>query len=335
MKAEAVVFIARNQVEFREIEVPDPTSEEVRVRTRFSWISNGTEGSYLRGERSNGETPFRAGDPPVFPRVPGYQKTGTVEWVGPEVEGLRRGDWVFVASSRVDYGITPAGGHVSPAVAACDNIWKLPPAGVDPEAASGLVLTQVGYNCGARPSIEPGDVGVVIGDGLVGHWAAQTLAWRGAEVIMLGRHDFRLKHLRVENATIVNENCTDPIDALRQNSSVSSDGIAVLVDTVGDIQAINACLPFMQHDGHIVSAGYHGTEGLIDIQKLRRGEQTLHCPSGWTRPRMDQTLQRIERGDLETKSLITHRFPAHEARAAWDLIVNRQEEFLGIVLEWD
>ena len=334
MKADAVVFAARNQVDFREIQVPDPTPEDVVVQTRFSWISNGTESSYLREERSNGESPFRAGDPPAFPRVPGYQKTGTVEWVGSKVEGLRRGDWVFVAGSRVLYGIAAAGGHVSAAVATCDSIWKLP-AGVDPEAASGLVLTQVGYNCGARPPVAPGDVGVVIGDGLVGHWAAQTLAWRGAQVIMIGRHDFRLDRLQVENATTVNENVTDPIEALRQNASISSVGIAVLVDSVGDIKAINSCLPLMKHDGHIVSAGFYGTDGTVDIQKLRRGEQTLHCPSGWQRARMDQTLQRIASGDLDTKPLITHRYPAREAKAAWDLIMNRQEEFLGIVLEWN
>lgn len=334
MKAQAVVFEDRNQVAYREIQVPDPTPDDVVVRTRFSWISNGTESSYLRGERSNGESPYRPGGPPIFPRVPGYQKTGTVESVGSQVDGLQRGDWVFVASSRVDYGVTAAGGHVSTAVAAPDNIWKLPD-DVDPEAASGLVLTQVGYNCGARPNLDPGDVGVVIGDGLVGHWAAQTLAQRGARVIMIGRHSFRLQLLQVSRAATINANETDPIGALRQDESVSSAGIAVLVDTVGDIRAVNESLPLMKHDGHIVSAGFYGTEGMIDIQKLRRGEQTLHCPSGWSRPRMDRTLLHIARGELETKSLITHRYPAREARIAWDLIQNRREASLGVVLEWD
>ncbi len=329
-----MVFEDRNQVVFREIEVPDPTDVDVVVRTGFSWISNGTESSYLRGERSNGESPYCAGGPPVFPRVPGYQKTGTVAWVGSQVEGLRRGDWVFVASSRVNYGITAAGGHVSPAVAATDSIWKLPE-NVDPEAASGLVLTQVGYNCGARPPVDPGDLGVVIGDGLVGQWAAQTLALRGARVAMIGRHSFRLGLLQIEGALAINENESDLAEALSHITSESPDGVAILVDTVGDIRAVNETLPLMKHDGHIVSAGFYGTEGMIDIQKLRRGEQTLHCPSGWSRPRMDRTLQHIARGELETKSLITHRFPAREARAAWDLIVNGRETSLGIVLEWD
>ena len=39
-----------------------------------------------------------------------------------------------------------------------------------------------GYNCGTRAPLAPGEAAVVIGDGLVGHWAAQTLAWCGAAV---------------------------------------------------------------------------------------------------------------------------------------------------------
>ena len=334
MEAEAVVFVARNRVEFERIEVPDPTPQDVVVRTRYSWISNGTESSYLRGDRSNGETPFRRGDPAVFPRVPGYQKTGTVEWVGSAVEGLCRDDWVFVAGSRVCYGVSQMGGHVSVAVAPRESVWKLAE-GLDPIAASGLVLAQVGYNCGSRPPVREGDLVVVLGDGLVGHWAAQTLAWRGARVAMIGRHDFRLERLHLEGAITVNERTADPVKMIRQWCSGVSDGIAVLVDTVGSIPILYDFLPLMRPQGHICSAGFYGAEGEIDIQRLRHGEQTLHCPSGYTRERMDQTLRLLASGALESASLITHRFPAGEAKVAWDLIMNRREEFLGIVLEWD
>src|SRR5436853_88935 len=76
----------------------------------------------------------------------------------------------------------PTGGHVSPAVAHRSQVWKLP-GSVEPLAAAGLVLTQVGYNCGMRPALQPGDAVVVLGDGLVGHWSAQTLQHRGARVL--------------------------------------------------------------------------------------------------------------------------------------------------------
>ena len=257
MEAEAVIFVARNWVDFERIEVPDPTPQDVVVRTRYSWISNGTESSYLGGERSNGETPIGPDDCPGFPRVPGYQKTGTVEWVGSEIEDLLPGDWVFVAGSRVCHGVSQMGGHVSPAVATRESVWKLPE-GVDPVGASGLVLAQVGYNCGSRPAVKEGDLVVVLGDGLVGHWAAQTFAWRGARVAMIGRHEFRLERLHLEGAITVNERTADPVKVVRQWSSSTSDGIAALVDTVGSIPTLYAFLPLMRPQGHICSAGFYG-----------------------------------------------------------------------------
>ena len=330
MGARAVVFSARNRVEFRQIDVPDPSPGDVVVRTRFSWISNGTESSFLRGERTSGDVPFHPEDPPPFPRVPGYQKTGVVEWVGSEVEDVCPGEWVFAATSRVSYGVTPMGGHVSPAVTPREQIWKLPQ-GLSPRAASALVLVQVGYNCGTRAPVEPGAIAVVVGDGLVGHWAAQTLAWRGARVVMIGHHDFRLGKLHVPGARTVNSNETDPLESV---SRLASEGVAVLVDSVGRVPLVEAFLPLMRRDAHIVSAGFCGAEGRIDIQKLRLGEITLHCPSGWRRQRMDTTLELLAEGTLDAASLVTHSFPASQAPAAWDLIINRREEFLGVVLEW-
>ena len=79
MQAKAVVFPGPNQVEVREVTCPDPGPGDVVVRVPHSWISNGTEGSFLRGERIAGDTAYREGDPWPFPIVAGYQKIGVVE----------------------------------------------------------------------------------------------------------------------------------------------------------------------------------------------------------------------------------------------------------------
>ena len=92
MQAQAVVFTDRNVVEYRAVDCPDPGPGDVVIRVTHSWISNGTEGSYLRGERIAGDTPWRAGDPHPFPIVAGYQKVGVVEWVGDEVHDLANGE---------------------------------------------------------------------------------------------------------------------------------------------------------------------------------------------------------------------------------------------------
>lgn len=183
MKAYAAVAVEPWTVEYREVSVPEPGPEDVVVRVEHSWISNGTEGSFVRGERIAGDTPRSASDPLPFPHAPGYQKAGLVEWKGSAVDHVEVGDRVFATVSRVSGMFYDHGGHVSPAVTHGSQVWKLPER-LDPVAASGLVLTQVGYNVGMRPELTPGDAAVVIGDGMVGHWAAQTLQHRGARVLM-------------------------------------------------------------------------------------------------------------------------------------------------------
>ena len=331
MKAWAVVFTDKLKVLYTEVTAPDPESHDVVVDTHYSWISNGTEGSFLRGERSSGERPYLPGEPWPFPIAPGYQSVGIVERVGSGVTDVRPGDWVFCTLGRIEGMFEPWGGHISPKVVDRSQVWRIP-RGVSPVALSGLVLTQVGFNCATRPPMAAGDRALVIGDGLVGQWAAQTLHWRGATVILAGKHDDRLGFF----AGRKRRRCVNVLreDLARIVQDVAPSGVNVLVDTVGSVPLILACLPMIAHDGHIVSAGFHGKDSLLDIQQLRNGEWTLHSPSGWQRKRMDKTLELIAAGRLETERLITHRFPVKRAAEAWDLIVNRTEPVLGVLLTW-
>ena len=332
MQAKAVVFPDRLKVEVREVTVPDPGPDDIVVRNRFSWISNGTEGSFLRGERINGETPYTEGGPWPFPIAAGYQSTGIVESVGANITDIEVGQWVFAAVGAIDGMYEKAGGHISPKVCKRDRVWPLPE-GLDPELASGLVLTQVGYNCGTRAPISVGDAALVLGDGMVGHWAAQTLHWRGATTILAGKHDERLAFFpagkRRHHINIAKE------DIVARAREIAPHGITVLVDTVGSIPTVLQCHPLMCHNGHIISAGFNGTESMLDIQKLRFGELSLHSPSGWKQQRMDETLALIASGHLDTASLITHRFPVDQAPEAWQLILDRTETVLGVVLTWE
>lgn len=333
MKAQAAVAREPGKVRFETVSVPEPGPEDVALRLTHSWISNGTEGSFVRGERIEGDTPRGAGDPLPFPIVTGYQKVGVVERVGRDVSGIEIGETVFATVSRVDGMFQPFGGHVSPAVTHQSQVWKLP-AGLDPLAASGLVLTQVGYNVGTCAPVKPGDAAVVIGDGMVGHWAAQTLRQRGARVLLAGRHDERLCLFAAgDNDRVVNaRGPQELLEAAREWAG--REQVQVVADTVGSIATVEALYPAMRRFSHIVSAGFYGHEGKIDIQKMRNREMTLHAPAGWTKPRMDETLDLLARGGLATTHLITHRFPASECATAFDLILSRREPVLGVILDW-
>lgn len=331
MQAQAVVFTAPNQVEFQSISCPDPEPGDAVIRVAHSWISNGTEGSFLRGERIHGDTAYREGDPWPFPIIAGYQKIGVVEWIGSDISDLSVGETVFCATGKVNGMYAPMGGQVSHSVSPRGQIFKIP-SGIDPLAFSGMVLTQVGYNCGSRTPLEIGDGAVVIGDGMVGQWAAQTLAWCGAEVFLVGRHDYRLALFNnASNRHIINERNADWQGIIGERFP---NGIQVAVDTVGSIEAMNQFMPLMKRNGHLVSAGFYGTDDMFPLQPPRYGELSIHLVSGWTPERMVQTRALIAAGHLETLPLITHHFPAHQAADAWELIANKSEPVLGVILDW-
>ena len=89
MKSNAVVFKDGNQVVFESVDCPDPSPDQVVVNVTHSWISNGTEGSYLRGSalRAIPLVPWR---PASLSDCRGLQKVGIVDWVGAS-------DWVVEA----------------------------------------------------------------------------------------------------------------------------------------------------------------------------------------------------------------------------------------------
>lgn len=328
MKSQAVVFTGHNQVAFQEVDCPDPGPGDVVVNVTHSWISNGTEGSYLRGERIEGDTPWRPGDPTPFPVAAGYQKVGLVDWVGSDVKDLKPGDSVFVSVSNINNMFEPRGGHVSPSVSGRGAVIKLPP-GLDPVAYSGLVLTQVGFNCGERPHIQPNEPAVVVGDGLVGQWAAQMLASRGAEVVLIGRHKDRLAHFsKGETMFEDNGNWTEAI------KEKFPEGIQVGVDTVGSLTVVDQLRDCMKRFAHLVSAGFYGTEDTMALQPPRYKELSIDLVSGATPDRLERTIELVADGTLQTLPLITHRFPVDQAAKAWELIESKKEPVMGVVLEW-
>jgi len=331
MKSNAVVFTAPNTVEYQTIDCPDPGPNDVVVEIVQSWISNGTEGSYLRGERVDGDTPYRQGDPWPFPVVAGYQKIGKVEWIGENVDDLAIGEMVFATIGHVEGMHHSYAGQVSPSVCPRGEVWKLPD-GIEPLAFAAMVPAQVGYNSGIRPAVGIGDSAVVVGDGMVGQWAAQTLAWRGAEVALVGHHDYRLGYFADRPYRhAIDGTQKDWGEAVRAQFP---DGVQMVVDTVGSIAIMEAAQKLLKRFGHLVSAGFYGPQDSLPLQPPRYGELAIDLVSGWTRPRMDETLRLIAGGYLETLPLITHHFPVKEAAQAWRLIEEKTEPVLGVILDW-
>ena len=109
--------------------------------------------------------------------------------------------------------------------------------------------------------------------------------------------------------------------------------MTVAVDTVGSIEVLEQLTAIMPRFGHLVSAGFYGSDDRLALQPPRYGEHTIHLVSGWTRERMNETLELLAVGGLKASHLLTHRFPAEQAARAWDLIEAKSDDVLGIILD--
>jgi len=88
-----IVFVEKNKAELCEVEGQPLGANQVRVKTLFSTISNGTEKANISGNPSVSVV-SKPGEPARFPRVAGYSTSGIVVEKGDAVRRLEIGDRV-------------------------------------------------------------------------------------------------------------------------------------------------------------------------------------------------------------------------------------------------
>jgi len=115
MIGQALVFPEANRAEVQAYDVPELRLDEMRVRTEYSGVSQGTEMWAYAGKRPELK----------FPTVPGYQSVGVIEEIGPEVRGFTPGQRVLFLSSRLPDSLPPTwmGAHVSHALVLLLQGW--------------------------------------------------------------------------------------------------------------------------------------------------------------------------------------------------------------------
>jgi 2-desacetyl-2-hydroxyethyl bacteriochlorophyllide A dehydrogenase len=303
----------------------------VLVQIHFSAISPGTERWCLTGRLQTPEAPT-----PAFPHVPGYQAAGVVVEAGRAVKSLKPGDRVFSRNCRAPAGWKGSwwGGHVALHVAEEAAVIRLPE-GVGLPEASGLLLAQVGYNGASKPPVsqEPPAGAVVIGDGLVGQYAAQVLRHRGARVLLSGLAPLRLALAERHSADEVFDAAGGDFAAfVRQRFP---EGAAVAVETASSRRTIRQAIDLLAYGGHLVLNGFYPPqESQLDWHWLRTKELTAYFPNSRNRERLESTLRLIGEGAVRVKELVTHTVPLAGAPGLYEKLLGPDADFLGLVIQW-
>ncbi|MFP4562761.1 MAG: zinc-binding dehydrogenase, partial [Spirochaetia bacterium] len=201
------------------------------------------------------------------------------------------------------------------------------------EEAACLLLAQVGYNGAFKPAVGPGDTAVVIGDGLVGQYAAQVLKFRGARTIISGLSPERLSLAERYSADEVYDNRN--FDFTEHMGREYPGGVDIVLDTASMMKTVREGAEMLKRHGQLVLNGYYPPgDSCIDWHWLRRKELTLYCADSRSDERLQGTMELMERKALRAGELVTHDFLPEEAPKAYAMLLEDRQDFLGMLIKW-
>ena len=341
-----VQFTGPRQVEVAELPSEELGPGQVRVRTRYSGISAGTELTAYRGTNPYLTRTWDV-ERRLFTEVPeqapshrypllgwGYSEVGEVVEVasgGPG--GLLAGDMVW--------GIW---GHRSEAVLPVEKV-RLVPDGVDPLAASFARVGAVALNAVLAAGVHLGELVTIFGQGVIGLLATQMVRCSGADVVAVDTWAPRRDKAKELGAVLALDPVADQVaEGVREYAGGGAD---VAIEISGSYLALHEAIRTVTPGGRVVAAGFYQDEG----HGLRLGEEFHHnrvelvssqiggVASGlaerWDQARLNETFLRLcQQGALDPVSLVSHVLAPSGVAEAYKLLDTTPADALQMVLDF-
>jgi 2-desacetyl-2-hydroxyethyl bacteriochlorophyllide A dehydrogenase len=287
-----------------------------------------------------------------YPVIPGHEWCGTVEELGPGVNGLRVGQRVAVEGHNFcgtcpwcqrgetnlcatyhEHGFTLPGGFADYVSARADLAHPFSDA-LKFEAAAlaepfACVVHGVRYT-----EIRPREVVAVLGSGTLSLLSVALAKLSRAErIVVVTRSRTNETIARRMGATDYLTVDADPVDGLRRLSG--GRGADTVLEAVGHESAVPLSFELARRGGTVVLMGIAGG-GLrppIDPDVFALKELHVHGVFAYASRDYAEALKLIESGRVEVSPLITHRFALRDFRQAFDLLATRREPVVKVVLE--
>jgi 2-desacetyl-2-hydroxyethyl bacteriochlorophyllide A dehydrogenase len=334
MKACQAVLVEPYKVEIREVELPEPGPGQVLVRTEASFVSPGTELAVYTG------THQWLQDPNLpdwkFPFRPGYSAAGEVAAVGPGVAGLKTGD-------RVSYPGNHASAELLTLTHERGKLWTLP-TGLGADKAALACVARYGLGAAVRVGLTLGRSAAVLGLGVIGQFALRCLQAAGAyPVVGIDGVTMRRAAATAAGADFV----LDPGagDVKRQLADVlGTRGAEVVVDATGVPDAVPVAMSLACDGGQVVVVGSprgkakdvnfyievtgaHGNMLFEPAHTRLAGAWDINKAQRWL-------LGALAAGRVILAGLVTHTIRPEQLGDAYDGLLKRKEEYLGVLVRW-
>jgi threonine dehydrogenase-like Zn-dependent dehydrogenase len=266
----------------------------------------------------------------------GYSLAGIVDAVGEGLDHYTVGDRVVASAPHAQYVVRPA--RVSSPQEQARVIPMLPTVSFDqapyyPLAAGAVSWVDI-------ENIQPYDTVVILGQGLVGSLLMQVAKANGrGRIITVDALDSRCALSEELGAdAVINAGDEDPVRAVRKlTNGVGAHIVVYAVGGPAGPKAFDQGLDMLAVGGLLHLIGLYEdqplplTSGKIQRRRLLGGYYGQGIPAGVSL----RAIQLLGSGIIQTEKMTTHRFPYTEAAAAFDLLYNRMDEALGVLLDWE
>jgi threonine dehydrogenase-like Zn-dependent dehydrogenase len=325
------------KVEPFEFEASNLNDMEITGKTLFSLVSAGTELASLTG------VAYVFHDvPPTYPRGVGYASVDRVIAVGDKVKQFKPGDLVLNTGSRAHSSHHRYDVSKRPVVKAPSNasIEEVPFARICGVSMATLRTTRT----------RPGDIVAVFGLGLVGNLAAQVFQASGYEVLGIdidaGRRSL------AERCGI--RHVIDPAKSIRKEvkSAIGEESCHLVLECSGSAKAMLDATEIAKIGADIVQIATPWKEYPDVSASLLLGPlflKYLHLRGGWEweipsfptdfakgshLQNYKRALNLIARKEIKVKELITHVLEPDLAQEAYEGLLNRKDEYIGVLFNW-
>ena len=338
MSARALEFTGDSEVRVRDHPVPDPAPNEVRVRTRVSAVSPGTELLVYRGELPDEVDLDERIDAlsGTYPLRYGYAAVGEVTATGGDVDADWRGRRVFAFHPHDSHFCVPPADLVPVPGAVGDAAATLLP----------TAETAVTVALDAAPAV--GERAVVFGQGLVGLATTALLASYPLEAVVAVDPRSDRRALAADHGA---DETLDPV-AVRDRFDPSppgpeghaTDGADLTVELSGNPTALEDALAVTGYDGRVMVGSWYGTKPVdldlggryhrsrIAVESTQVSTIDPDRRGRWTRARrLDAAWAHVARLDVDR--LLSRRVALGEAPAAYDRL-NGSDPPVGVLLDY-
>ncbi len=320
----AIVNSGPNQLELKELPIPEPATGQVRIRTAACGIC-ATDLHMISGW-----------DRITCPAIPGHEWSGTVDDIG---DGVDTG-WVGrrcvgenVLSVGGEVGFEHPGGYAEFFITEADKLRFLPEV-FSPAEATLIEPLAVCLRAMRRLRLEDRSSAVIFGDGPIGLLMAALLHKNRVEyILMVGGRDSHL-NLACETGADETINYHQSGDRLVDEiiTTIPS-GFPNVIEASGSQSALQTCLNVAGQKGKILVIGEYGQARFdFPANQLLLNELEL-IGSNASEGAWDEAVSLAIEGDVPLRKLITHEIPAWEYGKAVE-IARHWRDAIKVVLKW-